>query len=298
MWEPVALPFKNDSLPLPTLPTPDEIRACPNILWERFGFASKVVAINDEIVVKFGTSLNASEGQALIYLERHVPTVPAPRLYAMYRDSNQLFLVMQRAPGVPLNSIWPSLTKSEKDGIVAKLRQAFDVLRQAECPWPDFYGSLDSSGVHHYLFSCQEGSRKHLGPFYGEAAFVEGLISNYRTLIERRGCPDFKTRAYETYLTSVLKGHRPTLTHGDVHMKNIVVAENASRRDQGMRSFDVVLVDWEAAGWYPDFWEFFCAASSPLFLSWEDDWCWRIHEFLEVWAAEMATMLLIKKDWI
>lgn len=47
------------------------------------------------------------EGQALVYLERYVPEVPAPRLYAMYYDSKQVFLIMQRVPGVPLDSIWP-----------------------------------------------------------------------------------------------------------------------------------------------------------------------------------------------
>ncbi|PGH01396.1 hypothetical protein AJ79_07937 [Helicocarpus griseus UAMH5409] len=205
---------------------------------------------------------------------------------------------MQRAPGVPLNSIWPSLTKSEKDNIVIKLRHAFDAMRQAECPWPDFFGSLDGcGGLRHYLFWCQKGGRRHLGPFYGEVAFVEALTSNYQALIKRRDCPDFKSRAYETYLARVLKGHRPTLTHGDLQMKNIVIAESR-RDDQGERLYDIELVDWEAAGWYPDFWEIFCATSTPLFLSWGDDWRWRIHEILDLWVAEMATMYLIDKDWL
>lgn len=296
MWEPVALPFKNSSLPLPTLPTPDEIRACPNIIWERL--AAKVVAINNEIDVKFGSSLRTWEGQALIYLEQHAPKVPAPQLYAMYYDSDQLFLVMQRAPGVPLDSIWPSLTKSEKDSIIAKLCQVFDVMRQAECPWPDFFGSLDGGGVHHNLFWCQKGGRRHFRPFYGEAAFVAGLTENYRARIERNGWPDFKTRFYENYLARVLQqGNRPTLTHGDIQQKNMVVMENVSRQNnQGERAFHIMLVDWEAAGWYPDFWEIFCASSSPMFISWEDDWCWRIHEFLQVWPAEMAMMRMFDRD--
>lgn len=71
MWEPVSLPFKNSSLPLPTLPTTDEIRSCSDILWERC--YDKIVAVNDKVVVKFGGSVNAWEGQALMYLEKHVP---------------------------------------------------------------------------------------------------------------------------------------------------------------------------------------------------------------------------------
>lgn len=295
MWEPVTLPFQNNSLSLPTLPTTDEIRACPNILWERS--TAKVVAVNDEIVAKFGGSITSAEGQALIYLQQHVPEASAPRLYAMYEDSDQLFLVMQRAPGVQLNSIWPSLTESEKDDIIAKLCQTFDAMRRTECPWPDFFGGLDGGSLRHYLFYSQKGDQKHMGPFHNEAALVAGLTENYRALTERNGRPDFKVRFYETYLSRVLQGHRPTLTHGDVQQKNIIVAENTSRRNpQGVRSFNVTLVDWESAGWYPDFWEFFCASFPFDFYYWEEDWCWRAQQFLEVWPAELGIMRMLDKD--
>lgn len=293
MWKPVDLPFQN-SQPLPTLPTTDEIRACTNVLWETM--ASKIVAFNDDIVVKYGLCINTWEGQALIYLERHVPEVPAPRLYAMYYDSKQLFLIMQRVPGVPLNSIWSSLADSEKDDIIAKLQAIFDAMRKAECPWPDFFGGLDGGAVHHFLFYSQHGDRKFLGPFSGEPAFVAGLVGNYRALLERNKRPDYKARFYEKYVARVLQGHRPTLTHGDVQQKNIMVAENTSRtNDQGGRSFDVALVDWENSGWFPDFWEFFCACH-PLIFHWGEDWSWRVQEFVQVWPAEMAIMHLIDRD--
>lgn len=294
MWEPVAVPFQN-SPPLPTpLPTTDEIRACSNVLWETM--ASRIVVLNDDIVVKYGGCINPWEGQALVYLERHVPEVPAPRLYAMYYDSKQLFLVMQRAPGVQLDSIWPSLADSEKDDIIAKLQLVFNAMRNTECPWPDFFGGLDGGGVHHYLFYGQHGDEKFLGPFAGEPAFVAGLVGNYGALVERNRRPDYKARFYENHLARVLRGHRSTLTHGDVQQKNIMVVENPSRPNrQGGRSFDIMLVDWENAGWLPDFWEFFCA-SSPLNFEWDEDWSCRVQEFVQVWPAEMAIMQLIDKD--
>lgn len=289
----MAVPFQN-SQPLPNLPTTDEIRACTNVLWGTM--ASKIVAPNDDIVVKYGGCINIWAGQALVYLERHVPAVPAPRLYAMYSDSEQVFLIMQRAPGVQLNSIWPSLADSEKDDIIAKLQIIFDAMRRAECPWPDFFGGLDGGGLPHYLFYSQHGDEKFLGPFSGEPAFVAGLVGNYRALVERNHRPDYKARFYEKYLAHVLQGHRPTLTHGDVQQKNIMVVENTSRpNNQGGRSFDIMLVDWESSGWFPDFWEFFCA-SYPLIFQWDEDWSWRVQEFVQVWPAEMAIMQLIDKD--
>ncbi|BCR94674.1 uncharacterized protein AKAW2_11720A [Aspergillus luchuensis] len=293
MWKPVDLPFQK-SQPQPRLPTTDEIRACTNVLWETM--ASKVVTFNDNIVVKYGGCINTWEGQALIYLERHVPEVPAPRLYAMYYEGKQLFLVMQRIPGVQLDTIWPTLTPSEKDGIIAKLQLIFSAMRKAECPWPNFFGGLDGGGVHHYLFYSQHGDQKFLGPFTGEPAFVAGLVGNYRALVERNNHPDYKARFYEKYLARVLQGHRPTLTHGDVQQKNIMIVEDTScSNEQGERSFDVVLVDWENAGWFPDFWEFFCA-SHPFIFEWDEDWSWRVQDFVEVWPAEMAIMQLIDRE--
>ncbi|KAJ5964104.1 uncharacterized protein N7479_003980 [Penicillium vulpinum] len=230
MWKPVAVPFQN-SQPAPTLPTTDEIRARTNVLWETM--ASKIVAVNDDIVAKYGGCVNEWEGQALVYLERYVPEVPAPRLYAIYYDSKQLFLIIQRVLGVPLNSIWLSLAYCQVSS-------------------PEFFGGLDGGGVYHYLFYSQYSDKKFLGPFSGEPTFVAGLVGNYRALVERNNLPDYKAGFYEKYLARVLQGHRPTLTHRDVQQKNIMVVENISYLDdQGGRSFDIVLVDWENSGVCP-----------------------------------------------
>lgn len=38
----------------------------------------------------------------------------------------------------------------------------------------------------------------------------------------------------------------------------MIVEDTSCSNEQGERSFDVVLVDWENAGWFPDF--FLCIA--------------------------------------
>jgi hypothetical protein len=80
-------------------------------------------------------------------------------------------------------------------------------------------------------------------------------------------------------------------------MRNIVVAEKGSNSlSEGDRSFDVAVVDWEMAGWLPEFWEYFCASQFFDTLGWEDDWCWRTGDFLEVRLAETAVMRMFDKD--
>ncbi|KAL4943509.1 hypothetical protein BDV06DRAFT_234606 [Aspergillus oleicola] len=213
--------------------TTDKIRTCSNVLWDG---VHKVVAMNDELVVTFGTCVRIPEGQTLIHLERH-------------------------APEVWLDGIWLSLTESEKDDITTMLKHTFDTMRQAECPRFDFYGGLDGGSLPHYLFYSQKKD---------EPAFVVGLVVNLRALIERNNRPDFKVRFYEAYLP---------------RQKNIVVKETEDRKNsQGERSFDVTLVDWAIAGWFPDYWEFFCASSPIIFPYWEEDWCWRLPSELWLWA--------------
>jgi hypothetical protein len=293
MWQPVALPFQSKNIP--ALPDVDEIRRCTEILKERSN--SKVVAVNDKIIVKFGGGIETWEGQALLYLGREVPTIPAPRLYAMYQDAEETFLVMQRIPGVLLDTIWSSLSEVEKDSIVEQLRLVFQTMRAVECPWPDFLGSLDGGSVHHYLFYDQKGSATHLGPFHDEASFVARLAENFRALVERNGSLDYKVRFYEKHLPLTLRNHRSTLTHGDLQRQNIMVARRPSDTGAiGERSFDICLIDWEKAGWLPDFWEAFCASALFDLVYWEEDWCWLVDRFLHVSAPELALMLMFDKD--
>ncbi|KAF2214546.1 hypothetical protein CERZMDRAFT_95808 [Cercospora zeae-maydis SCOH1-5] len=296
-WTPVALPYFASTDPSITLPSAEEIRACTNVLHERF--RAKIVALTDQIVAKFGGSVREREGQAMIYLEQHVPEVPAPRLYAMYRDGKELFLIMQRAPGVQLEQLWPSLSTQEKDVMSLQLRGIFDHLREAECPVHNYFGGLAGEGVNYHLFFGQrKGDKQSLGPFNGEEAFVRGLTDNYRALMERNGHPLFKVQFYEDHLSNALRGLRPTLIHGDVQRRNIMAAEKKDCAAEGCpRSFDLFLVDWEMTAWLPEIWEFFSASKQFNLTGIHDDWCWYLGKFLDVRLAETGALTMFEKDF-
>ncbi|KAF2163979.1 hypothetical protein M409DRAFT_25753 [Zasmidium cellare ATCC 36951] len=296
MWQPVPLPYITDKHPV-TLPTPSEIRACTDVLDTRRRLG-RVVAIDDRVVVKFG---NVAEGQALVYLERYVPEVRAPRLYAMYYDEGRVLLVMERVQGVQLEEVWGVLSEGEKDGVVEQLGQILRRLRGAECPWDGgFLGGVDGGGVRHDLFvSEREGDHwKHLGPFRDERAFVEALAGNYRAHVSRNGHSGFKAGFWQRHLGDVIRGHRTVLTHGDLHRRNILLVEKRRCERTGERVFEVVLVDWESAGWGPEFWECFCASVFFRVDGWDDEWCLRVGEFAGVYLAEAAVMREFHRDFL
>lgn len=153
-WTPVPLPYYASTENAITLPSAEEIRGSTNVLHERF--RAKIVAVTDQIVAKFGGDVLERDGQALIYLERYVPRVPAPRLYAMYYREDELFLIMQRAPGVQLEGLWPSLTNLEKQSIATDLHDIFRHLREAVCPVPDYFSGLAGEAVNYHLFFNQK----------------------------------------------------------------------------------------------------------------------------------------------
>ena len=291
-WTPVALPYaRNDALsPLP-LPTTHEIRTSPAILNQRTG--QTVVAVTPDVVAKFGQGTAEREGQTLLYLESHAPDVPAPRLYAMYYDAGDLFVVMQRIPGMRLDTLWETLSEEEKESVTADLRIIFDDLRRAHCPWPSYYGAIDGGPVPHPLFYSHDGNATISGPFDSEEKFNLGLIAQYKRMREMNAGTDFKSYFYSNYLGDVLHGHKSTLTHGDVQRKNIIVAEKDGRQQNRSRKFELALVDWEDAGRYPEYWEYFAAFAG---FRWNDDWCERFGHFIPAWPAEAVMVKMIYSD--
>ncbi|KAF3396751.1 hypothetical protein DPV78_007400 [Talaromyces pinophilus] len=102
---------------LSALPTTSDIRECKNVLWEIC--TSKIVAVNDDTIV------NSSASTAYDTNDDD--------------DKKQTFLLVQHVPSVQLDSIWPSLSPSEKYDMFAQLQLDFDAMRRVGCPWPKFF---------------------------------------------------------------------------------------------------------------------------------------------------------------
>ena len=72
---------------------------------------------------------------------------------------------------------------------------------------------------------------------------------------------------YRRWLRSRLKDdYRVTLTHGDFHPRNILVM---GRPDGGIGVS--AIIDWEMAGWYPEYWEMYKALNTRDARD-ENDW--------------------------
>ncbi len=149
-----SLPYFCDPSELPApLPTIPEIEASthslqtPNIELRYH----RVVLVRNKFVVKFGRPpwMTENEGDALLLLRQH-PTIPAPRLYAMYYEDDRLFLVMEYKPGVRLDTVWDRLSENNKLAITDQLHTIFVDVRAI--PSPGMFASVAGGKLRYKYF--------------------------------------------------------------------------------------------------------------------------------------------------
>ncbi|KAJ8069369.1 hypothetical protein OCU04_003023 [Sclerotinia nivalis] len=106
---------------------------------------------------------------------------------------------------------------------------------------------------------------------------------------------------YRHAFPAVFKGHKPVFTHGDFQRKNIMVKRTpspASTEVQDSKTNDdtleVVIIDWENSGWYPDYWESALALVSCGL--WNDDWHFWLAKSLDIFYDEYAWIRTLRVE--
>lgn len=272
---PVSIPYYAPANELPSaLPTAADIEGSGEVLKDES--ATKVVAVGPHFVVKYGESLNLQEGRTMIFIQRHTQ-VPVPRVFALYKHNGQNFIVMERIHGQTLKEIWHTLEEPQKEVIVAKMKEYLGQMRKIESPGG--YCSLDNQPLFDPMFLTP--LQVHGGPYDSEAALNDALIQNVRSSDALKNKAEF----YEQALPTIFRDHPPVLTHGDIQKKNIMIRTGSTP--------EIVLLDWESAGWYPSYWEY----ANTIYAGWfESDWyCW-IPQFLEPYLNEYAWFAMLAHE--
>lgn len=148
-------------------------------------------------------------------------------------------------PGERLDRKWRSLTLDQKRVVMRTLRHFVEELRAIPQPSPPgWIGTVSrQAGVDVRV----EG--EIIPAFDTEALYIEWRISTFAPFAERS--PSTAAALQETR-QAMRADHRICFTHGDIAPRNILISLNA----EGPTDVEVVaLVDWEQAGWRPEFWE-------------------------------------------
>lgn len=280
----VQIPYWLPLEELPSeLPTNDVIERSNNVLCEQI--ARKVVGVGSHFVVKYGLQVDLEEGLNMIFLKT-TTSVSVPKVYAVYKDveTKKNYIIMERIRGDTLDSIWASLDYVQKQAIALQLKESFVELRKLRSP--DGYCSLDCKPLRDRIFytGYAEESQHLEGPFKTEMELNDALIKKY---LSSGYLPVGKGHYYRRVFSSVLNGHPPVFTHGDLQRKNIMV-----NKEDG----SITIIDWEFAGWYPSYWEYSRAIDGCG--RFDDDWSEWVDFSLNVYLSECAWMqMLIVELW-
>jgi hypothetical protein len=159
-------------------------------------------------------------------------SIPAPKPLDVIPEGENSYLLITRVPGVPLWLCQENFSESERDEIVIQLKDYISQLRALPKnvnPDMAICNTLGGPIQDHRIRGADP-----IGPFPDEAAFRQHL----------RFSDDPGQR-----------GHKIVFTHADLNPRNILVDRvplpdgNSGGRVSG-------IVDWEGAGYYPEYWDY------------------------------------------
>lgn len=189
-----------------------------------------------------------SDGPREIAIMQYVAantTIPMPKVIDFIpkiKNSGEDYLIMSYIRGnhPPLLDY----TDAQRRLLARQLRACIDQLRQLPTP-----GSQISAFGGGKFNSMLRLGWDPCGPFTDLDAFN----SYTRSLVPAH------VREHPTVITSQARRHRIVFTHNDLVARNILVDSAGNL---------VGILDWERAGWLPEYWEYTTALQEDIFRAW------------------------------
>ncbi|KAM5469949.1 hypothetical protein MferCBS49748_002711 [Microsporum ferrugineum] len=165
------------------------------------------------------------------YVRRHT-TIPIPRVMEVYDYGDGQHLVMELVDGQTLDCAWPGLNEEQRQSIVKEFTVYVEQLRGLIPPKEGAVGSTKMcAGYDHRLGHCR------FGPF--------DSISDFHSHV-RRGEP------LEFWDEAVSLVHKRSSSYTTKYCHADLCPNNVLAKDGKI----VAIIDWEFAGWYPEYWEY------------------------------------------
>ncbi|KDB23753.1 hypothetical protein H109_04315 [Trichophyton interdigitale MR816] len=160
-------------------------------------------------------------------------TILAPRVIDVTESPRYSYLLMTCVPGRPIGQIMNTMTDEEVEQVVIDLKGYISELRQIPSDPSWEYRICNSQGGGFLDWRIPDSQNEELR-FRSEADFNKYLTDPF--------WEEIRTRAAKSHDIP----HEIVFTHGDLNPRNIL-AENGKITG---------IVDWENAGWFPEYWEY------------------------------------------
>ncbi|KAI6128910.1 kinase-like protein [Pisolithus croceorrhizus] len=215
-----------------------------------------VIRVGEDVVVKVAQRFDHDEHGVLQFLDERVPGIAAPRALGLVEVGSTSFMFMTRIPGTTLETRWASLSPEAKKHVQRALDKNFAALRELELP-PG--APLGFPLGRRICKDVRRDERVSTSPIHNEAQFNDFLLHS----------PSSRAaQGHKSWLRSMLRtDHRILFTHADLHPRNVMVVD---RPDGGVELSG--LIDWEASGYYPEYWEHVKATNTRSIKDTSDWW--------------------------
>ncbi|KAI0922559.1 hypothetical protein AcV5_009498 [Taiwanofungus camphoratus] len=201
----------------------------------------------------FNTLLKWTEGtreeEALAMVSARAIGLPVPRMlsYGDHGPGEDGSILMTRVPGQTLNTVLYTLSAAQRETISAELDGLLRRMRMFANPAGTRVSTVDGGAI-------RSPRVPHLlvAPCADVRVFLETLLSPANPYFWRGN-----EKRYEEHLANYRRLHEHSyavvFTHGDLRDHNIMV-------DGGHVTG---IIDWECAGWYPEYWEYTTMLRGP-----------------------------------
>ncbi|EER40084.1 conserved hypothetical protein [Histoplasma capsulatum H143] len=209
-----------------------------------------ILGLSSKIVMKSGFGLDIEHISTMNYIKDRVPQLRAPDIHGVLQAGQRCFVFMTRVEGEPLDRVWKSLNRSQKDSIKEQLESMFFGIRSIPAPPSSSADAILGGGALRRCKDARREIRVAERSIANEAEFNQFLTTDPRRT---------ETGWVKMIRSFLLSDHKMVMTHGDLHPRNIMISmKYKAPLSKPVTDWVKVtgVIDWEMCGYYPSYWEY------------------------------------------
>ena len=175
----------------------------------------------------------AAEADALLYVAANT-TVRVPKVHYVYARKSGIYIEMEYVKGRNLETIWNTLSAKDKERIMKMLADVVAQLRKLGPETPGMVASATGKESKELRLSYAP-----FGPFESVDEF-HAYVRKYLPMEATK--ETFGEEVFRCHMTK----YRVCMTHADLTLRNMIIDKKGR----------LALIDWEMAGWRPEYWEY------------------------------------------
>ncbi|TVY16265.1 hypothetical protein LARI1_G007001 [Lachnellula arida] len=206
------------------------------------------------MVMKYGTEIQLYEASTLRFIAEKT-SIPVPKVYCAFEHRGMKFILMEFVRGERLSDVWDQTPPAGREILLFQLRQQFKELRSIPHPRPGAVCSavigplydrrIDMHGQIFGAFGCEKDFNSFLRCGVTDTAELDAVAY---------GFSGETVREQLAMLIAIQnkENRKICFTHGDAHSGNFLVKDGKI----------VAWIDFEMAGFYPEYWEYTTAMTT------------------------------------